>query len=365
MSSPYEHEHDWWTAIGKGELIAEMCPYVQPVVHTHFMWTTWNYDNIGYVSPLDYLNGAPVQGEHFDWIFNPQEYPSIFESFFLADVIPASWPTNPSAVFSDTLDRNTLGLDVAPNGDIDLFFGYSLLGRGDYTNPYHERNDLTAERIKWDIVRETQSGDEEIESNYVVNFDCPLSNLEEEIPELHYFSLDLDELYNYVTDEYGGLIVCLSNCGDMQGWEGLGIDNIGENCWNTNSDYLFSGDVTNSILAAYPDGPYRVEVIAYAWDETVTDTVSIDVELHNFSPVIEEVVISCEGRTIWQAFWTADGLIPEWHNPVDLAVLPDQTLDVIVVFSEPMDTTSVTVTAGVSSPYNDITASDAETIFLI
>jgi hypothetical protein len=51
--------------------------------------------------------------------------------------------------------------------------------------------------------------------------------------------------------------------------------------------------------------------------------------------------------------------MPEWHNPVDLAVLPDQELDVTVVFSEPMDTTSVTVTAGVSSPFNDITASDA------
>ncbi|MCD4847958.1 MAG: FG-GAP-like repeat-containing protein [Candidatus Aegiribacteria sp.] len=85
----------------------------------------------------------------------------------------------------------------------------------------------------------------------------------------------------------------------------------------------------------------------------------MDIELHNFSPVVEEVVITCEGRTIWQAFWTADGLEPDWHNPVDLAVLPDQTLDVMVVFSEPMDTTSVTVTAGVLSPYNDITASDA------
>ncbi len=30
-----------------------------------------------------------------------------------------------------------------------------------------------------------------------------------------------------------------------------------------------------------------------------------------------------------------------------------------MVFSEPMDTTSVIVRAGVSSPYNDITASDA------
>ena len=68
-------------------------------------------------------------------------------------------------------------------------------------------------------------------------------------------------------DDGDGLIVCLTNCGDMQGWTNLGIDNIQENCWNTNAHFEDPDDTVNPVLAAYKDGPYRIDVTCYSHGE--------------------------------------------------------------------------------------------------
>ncbi|MCD4849087.1 MAG: M23 family metallopeptidase, partial [Candidatus Aegiribacteria sp.] len=326
-----------WDTVSVGDLIAVMHPQVA-VPHVHFKWTTWDYNEWCYVNPLNYLDTAPNQGDHFDWIFNPDGYPNDFESFFLIDDIPDNWSDDPNVVFNDTLDRSALGLDVVPYvADVDLFFGFSLLGRGDNTHPDWERNDLAPERIQWNIIRETSSRDITLTENYVVNFDCPLSWNSHDISILHYFRLDLDELYSHITGEYEGLITCLTNCGDMQGWENLGIDNIEENCWDTNIDYQFSDDATNPILAAYKDGPYLIDVTCSSHgDPAVEFEQSINCELHNFAPVVEEVIVSGSTGEIYHAEWTASGLTPQLNVTVDIPVSNSEILDVTVIFSEPM-----------------------------
>ncbi|MBD3370190.1 hypothetical protein GF402_07500, partial [Candidatus Fermentibacteria bacterium] len=218
-------------------------------------------------------------------------------------------------------------------------------------------DDLVPERIGWSIVRETPTGEVTVETRYVVHFHCPLSYEETEKPRLLYFRHDLEDMY---PDDGQGLIVCLSNCGDMQGWDNLGIDNIEENCWDTNSNHLFSGDVTNPVLAAYADGPYRLDVTCYSHDDPGNPAVefdqSIDCELHNFSPVVQEVVISGSSGEVYHAEWIADGLTPQLDITTDIPVESTELLDLTIVFSEPMNTSSALVTAGQESPYDDVTA---------
>jgi len=194
----------------------------------------------------------------FSWLFNPNENDPAFRSFFLEDMAPGSWPSDPASVPPIMLDENDLAADV------DVFFGFSLRGEGECTTPDCGRDDLAPERIGWSIVRETPTGDVSVETRYLVHFDCPLSYEETEKPRLLYFRHDLEDMY---PEDGEGLFSCLSNCGDMQGWESLGIDNIEENCWDTNSNHLFSGDASNPVLAAYGDGPYRLDVTCYSHED--------------------------------------------------------------------------------------------------
>ena len=326
--------------------------------HLHFMRSEAPYvsSHAALCNPLDYLVPSATSVGDFTWGWDANSD----RSFFLPDMDYLDWGnwTSVSEVWLDTLDREDL------SGAVDFLYGQSHYGDGMASIPdagidADGIDELNPRRILWKIVRQKPGGDEVISMRYVVDFRGELGGTQHDDKyKQFYFRYHYRELY---TTEYGTLN-CLSNSGDAfpdPGWEGFGVSNIEENCWQTDSDNQFSGVTTNPVLAAFPDGPYSIDVTSYAWDTTVTHGDTLDIELHNFSPVVEEVVISCEGRTIWEAYWTADGLAPEWHNPIDLAVLPDQTLDVTVVFSEPMDTTSVTVTAGVSLPYNDITASDA------
>lgn len=162
-----------------------------------------------------------------------------------------------------------------------MFFGFSLRGEGENTTPDCGRDDLAPERIKWDMIRETTSEDETIETNYVVNFNCQLSDQEDDRVRQLYFRHQLGAVFPEVDGD--GLIICLTNCGDMQGWDNLGIDNIEENCWDTNTNYEFSDDVINPVLAAYTDGPYRIDVTCYSHgDPAVEFEQSINCELHNF-----------------------------------------------------------------------------------
>jgi len=326
--------------------------------HLHFMRSNAPYlsDEPALCNPLDYLVPSAISADSFTWGWDTNRD----RSFFLPDMDYLDWSnwTSVSEVWQDTLDRENLSEAV------DFLFGQSHYGDGMASIPdagidADGIDELNPRRILWEVVRQKPNGDEVIDTRYVVDFRGELGGTQHDDKyKQFYFRYHYRELY---TTEYGTLN-CLSNSGDAlpaPGWEGFGVSNIEENCWQTDSDNQSSSVTANPVLAAFPDGPYRIDVTSYAWDTTETNEVSLDVELHNFSPVVEQVIIGCEGRTIWEAYWTADGLTPEWHNPVDLAVLPEQALDVTVVFTEPMDTTSVVVTAGTTSPFNEITASDA------
>lgn len=116
LVDPTEEPYGWvfWEDIHPGDLIAPMTGLVS-TPHVHFMWSwfegpdpakgPWNWC---YVNPLDYLDPAPMQGIHFNWIFNPNNNDPAFQSFFLEDVDPISWPYNAGDVGSIMKDEYDL-----------------------------------------------------------------------------------------------------------------------------------------------------------------------------------------------------------------------------------------------------------------
>ncbi len=239
-STPDGNGWQEWEPIAEGDLISSM--HIEPATrHLHFKWSFWEFENPlstwCLVNPLDYLTPSPMQGTEYTWTFNPSGYTPTYEFFFGDQREPEAWPASPALVVQDPnflKDENNL------SGAVDVFFGFGLSGTGQTTTAECGRNDLAPEKIKWDIQQVTVTGLNLLVEKYLVNFNCPLDNQENIKPKLLYFKWDLDELRNIFTYippttpqidyDHEGLIVCLSNCGDDQGWENLGIDNIEENC---------------------------------------------------------------------------------------------------------------------------------------
>ncbi|MBD3278520.1 MAG: hypothetical protein GF388_09485, partial [Candidatus Aegiribacteria sp.] len=313
-------------------LIATMHPgNINP--HLHFMWTedTYQYPYLGYVNPLNYLDPAATEGEGFTWTWNPEANDPPYEYFFLPYMYYEDWSAlSVSETFEEMLDPFNL------SGHVDLFLGQYLSGTG-MASGLEQAPWLTPRRIKWAVVKESPSGEEIVHTRYVMDFDCVLAGLGDIRYKMHFFSNYMNEMYGGGEDHFGSL-ECLTNCGDADGWTNLGIDNICNSSWKTNINCEDNDDTENPVIAAFRDGPYRIDVESYTYDLTDMYPISIDVELHNFDPVVEKVILSSEDNTVWEAYWTADGLTPVLNNPVDAGVLPDQQLDVTVVFSEPMDT---------------------------
>ncbi len=327
-----------WEQIGEGELIASMHSDPNPY-HTHFKWADWNFTNWCYVNPLDYLTPSAT-GLNYTWTFNPSGYTNTFESFFLDQAVPGEWPENPGAV--NMRDENDL------NGAIDVFFGFGLSGVGQTTTAQCGRNDLAPEKIKWNIQQVTVSGLELLVEKFLVNFNCPLNNQFNEKVQQLYFKFDLDEMYSYTSGEHEGLIVCLSNCGDMQDFDNIGIDNIDENAWQTNDNYLHSGETDNPVLAAFADGSYQLDVTLYTHDPSVTFPQSIPCELHNFAPALREVNITeaTSDQTVYHGEWVRNDLSADLYVSVDINVEAGTTLDVVLTFTETMNTSSISACLG-------------------
>ncbi|NOQ22000.1 MAG: hypothetical protein GQ565_05030, partial [Candidatus Aegiribacteria sp.] len=299
--------------------------------HLHFFRTDQHmFQNgiPGVDNPLDYLDSIPSGVNNYTWEILTSD-PAVFflpqrdaiygsESWTVFYDPPTPGYVNPSAVLGDTLDRNHL------LGSVDVMHGCFVKGYPQGTSV--DRSGIP-QKIKWTLFRVLNTGIEEQFRKYVVDFDGEVGAAPGHWQEFRrfYFPFFANQL-GWFGPGADAPIVCLTNCGDAAGWDG--INNIEENCWQTNSDNQFSGTTTNPVLAAFPDGPYKIDVMSYAWDTTETHGDTLDIELHNFSPVVEKVVISCGGRTIWEAYWTADGLTPKWNNPSDQGVLPDQQLDV-------------------------------------
>ncbi|PIE52421.1 hypothetical protein CSA37_06445 [Candidatus Fermentibacteria bacterium] len=344
----YEHLNDPrdihgerpWVQVNEGDTIQTMNPYVQ-TVHTHLKWTTWDFNDTCYVNPLDYLMPR-ASGSTFTWTFNPSGYANAYEFFFLEQCEPASWPDSPDLL--NILDPENLC------GPIDAFVGFGLSGVGQSTTPNSGTNDLAAERIEWCIQFLSTSGPELVEQKYLVNFDCPLSyNPDDRVQQL-YFKFDYDDMFSYTTGNYEGLVVCITNCGDMQGWENLGISNIAENCWQTNTDINGTEVTVNPVLAGYPDGEYEIEAILYSHDPDVSQTCVQGCELHNFHPALCEVVISdaLTDETYYHGQWIPDGsgLEAMLNIITNTEVQPATNLDVTLIFTEEMNTSSVDAVLG-------------------
>lgn len=142
LSDPYFSPDQWeeWDTITEGDFIAAM-QLGPDTRHTHFKWTTWDFDNWCYVNPLDYLTPTPT-GSNYTWTFNPEGYTNDFEYFFLEDMPHSSWPESTGDVISIMMDKYLL------YGEVDVFFGFGLSGVGQNTTPECGRNDLAPERIK-------------------------------------------------------------------------------------------------------------------------------------------------------------------------------------------------------------------------
>ncbi|NLH79059.1 MAG: hypothetical protein GX465_18725 [Acidobacteria bacterium] len=337
-----------------GAVIGVMDPDT-PVRHLHFAWTDWDYAPcISYANPEFFLDPAPVEEEGFSWLWNPSSYSPSYESFFLPQMSYQDWgDLSVEEAVALMLDENEL------QGDVDMFLGLSLAGCG-MLGPITDWWQVP-QRISWEVIREKPSGEEVISSRYVMDFDedCLLESPSYNDPRTRmlYFS----HLMNEVFSGHYGVLCCLTNSGDYQGWAGLGIDNIQENSWSTDSDCLLEGDDTsNPVLAAFRDGPYRIDIDSYPFDLDESFTASVDVVLRNFDPVVLAVEIEGSGGIAWSAHWEAvevvDGLEVEFVIEEDEPVEPGQTLTATVVFSEPMNTASgsYSITAGKAPDYNDL-----------
>jgi len=163
--------------------------------------------------------------------------------------------TSVSEVWQDTLDRENL------SGSVDFLYGQSHYGDGMATDVGFDADgldELNPRRIMWRIVRRMLGGDEIADSRYVVDFQGELGGTQHDDKyKQFYFRYHYRELF---TSEYGTLN-CLTNSSDHPRWNG--IDNIEENCWQTDAD-VDGGTTPNPIRAAYPDGHYRINVESFA-----------------------------------------------------------------------------------------------------
>ncbi|MBD3277267.1 MAG: peptidoglycan DD-metalloendopeptidase family protein, partial [Candidatus Aegiribacteria sp.] len=144
-----------------GELLGYMNENVSPS-HVHFMWTEWDNYDFSKCNPLVFLDHAPLFEEGYTWEFDPEEYDHRY--FFLPDMDYSAWePYTVAEFFAMMLDESEL------SGNVDFFFGVGLRGDGETGGEGDGRNDLAPQKIKWDVVREYPTGDQILDTRYVVD----------------------------------------------------------------------------------------------------------------------------------------------------------------------------------------------------
>ncbi|MCD4776857.1 MAG: hypothetical protein K8S15_12505, partial [Candidatus Aegiribacteria sp.] len=303
LADPYAQQWYIGKPVSEGQFIDSMNISSGWDEHLHFSWI--DKDEVGtcLVNPLDFLVDEPEGNDY--WHFVPEPLTPEFKHMFLPEYWAYEWPTqypNTDAVEADIIPANDL------SGDVDFFFGVTLQA-GDINTDEKIYVDCVPERVYWELIRETESGLDVLSTNYVVNFDCALTN-DDETAKMFTFNW---LMFNLFGGNKAGFM-CLTNCGDTQGWENLGIDNIEENYWRTDKNYAYLNEVTiNPILAEYPDGSYRIDVTCYAHANDVLPNPvpevqfaqSIACELHNFAPALREVfILDLEtDQTYYHAEW--------------------------------------------------------------
>ncbi|NOQ23536.1 MAG: hypothetical protein GQ565_12935, partial [Candidatus Aegiribacteria sp.] len=305
--------------------------------HLHFQRSgpTWT-DPTGLCNPFDYLAPAALRTY---WNFMPQ--PGLTEHpwcFFLEDKTTAGWENwlTYDSIYADTLAADSL------YGSVDIIQGFWLRTNGDIGSQAGLPEDWAVpHRIKWECVQEGASSTEQsIFTRYLASFDGTVGAMAD-YEKYRQFYFRYTWLEDYFPGSYGDMI-CLTNCGDATGWNG--INNIEENSWNTVLSADGSGDSYHPLNMQTPDGSYHIDVTAYAWDTTVTQGVSIDCELRNTKEIAQEVHLTdaVTDQDIWHAEWVATygsyGFTPEKTIFANVTMQPGSTLDVEIIFSGPMST---------------------------
>ncbi|NOQ23133.1 MAG: hypothetical protein GQ565_10870, partial [Candidatus Aegiribacteria sp.] len=341
--------------IYEGDLIDTMNVHGAMETHLHFSWINRNEIETSLVNPLDYLVNEPEGSDY--WEFNPDELTPEFKHMFLPEYWAYEWPTqypNTDSVEADIIPDDDL------SGDVDFFFGVTLQA-GDISTDEKIYVDCVPERVYWELIRETESGSDVLSTNYVVNFDCALTNDDETAKMFTFYWL----MFNLFGGNKAGFM-CLTNCGEIQGWESLGIGNIKENSWVTDKHYnqMPVAPTINPVLAEYPDGSYSIDVTCFAHVNDVVPTpnpevtfdVSIPCELHNFSPALRKVSIldAATDQTYYHAKWVPNDLSADLNVSVDNPASAEAELQVILIFTEEMNTSSLSAILGPLSVGNGV-----------
>ena len=320
----------------------------------------------GYCNPLFYLQPEPAQSADFtwEWLCTPtQEY-----RFFAIPQYDALtlWG-------SQWVDLNECKTEIddfaeSISGAVDLVLWFVVNGTGS-TGSMSPRGCMPQQLEwwleRWDVPSSQWVEVQDIAGTPYRRYPFDFGDIElggssdwERYKQL-YFRFDAVDFFSST-----GTMCCLTNCSDADDWNG--IANIEENYWQTDVQKDLSGPTNNPALQLTPDGPsYRIVIQPYVFNGSANPPHALspayaELELHNSSPIVMSAEILDElMAVVWEAWWeaveTGEGLEAELVINSNLPVQLDQTLTATVVFSEPVNTSSVTITAGKPPYYNDLT----------
>ena len=325
----------------------------------------------GVGNPLDYLSPAPLGENGYKWKIFGSESAMLFLPQHDAINGSQSWTQlydppdsmnhsgNRALVLADTLDRNHL------SGEVDVLYGCHVQGFPRHGSVYTSG---IPQRIGWDLLdwRSAVNLWKPVQTRYLVDFVGELGAAPGDWQEFRRLYFPYKGNLFGVFEFAAYTLVCLTNCDDSQWWNGLST--IDEGCWMTDGDIRLNDNVGNPVIAAYRDGPHRLDAFSFAYDTTVSDTVRTTVILANFYPVVEEIwVRDWEGipaneiletdhfTGYYGAHWypsaALKNLVPAFEVFHRDTVPTQDSIEVVILFSEPVITNSVSVTMGITAPY--------------
>ncbi|MCK5130685.1 MAG: hypothetical protein KAR40_00855 [Candidatus Sabulitectum sp.] len=352
-SIPFDSVQTGTTPVSYGDFLCTMAE-IGSGKHLHFFRTdqlTYSDGNPGVDDPLDYIDPAyaSVPANGYTWEFENATTAVFFLPQRDAITGAGSWtiyydppeqqgdPVNTANVINDMIDANNL------SGAIDVM--YCVLVKG-YPQGSSVESSGIPEQIEWTLYRTLKSEEDTLFTKYNVDFDGSIGAAPGDWQEFRrfYFPFFPNQLGFFGTG-YKSKIVCLTNViDDTPSYDG--INNIDENCWQTDSDLSGTGTATVPSRALYPDGEYRIEITSYAHDAS-DHVISEDVVVANFQGYVESVTIvdAVTDQTYWDAYWetveTMDGYELQFViNTVEATFSTGQPLDIEIHFSESMNPNS-------------------------
>ncbi len=337
--------------------------------HLHFMRSAYEYDpaHPGYCNPLYYLIPEPAQNPpDFTWTFHCD--PTLPYAFFVLPQYDAAGEPGWISQWADSLECIAEIDEFQDNihGAVDLIAWFYVEGVGQ--NGSYPKRKCMPQRLewwleRWDPVSSSWYEVQDITGSTYRRFPFDFGDIElgHASDWQKYRQLYFRWWLNVTNTAY---YCCLTNCSDAEDWNG--IQNITENYWQTDVQKDLSEPTNHPALQLTPDGPsYRVAIQPYVFDGAANPPLALspayaELELHNSSPIVGEGEILDESKAVvwdagWEAVETTRGLEAELVINANESVQLDQTLTATVVFSEPMNTSTIDITAGKPPYFNDLT----------